>query len=787
MKRKLILGLLICLGQSLLAQLSTNNSQSGNSLVRNVLAGEGIEISNVTYSGSNLALGEFFGSSSNIGLDHGIIMSTGTVLDEVRNGKQNGPVGPNNNSAAQTSLGTDGDPEIGAIVGFNTFDAAILEFDFIPQGDTVAFRYVFASEEYPNHVGGNYNDFFAFFISGPGISGTQNIALLPGTSTPVSINNVNAGFNNAYYINNGNGLSGSQVTNSSVVNYNGFTTVLTAISQVTPCQTYHLKISITDVSDRFFDSAVFLEGNSLQSVPTFALAQSANKAPTGSNEDLFEDCTLGEVEFTRENKLHVPLSIGYALYGTAELGVDYTLSSTQVDFAVGDAAETLTITPLQDGQAESDETVILRFPNPQVCDAQDSVDITYIIKDQTALVSTTENYDVECADDPIVVSTNFSGGVPSYNFAWSTGENTEDITASLNSTGAIPYTITDECGQTITDSVIINVPVYPPLVSNSLADTVMICRGAEVTREAQVGGGAGSFSFLWSDGQTTQTSTFQILVTETISVTVTDKCGSSIQEDFEATLNYPAFSVQSNEDSTICFGDTIQLSQSAAGGFPPYTYNWIEQDESSLELIAISDSVLYLEAYDSCGIVPAIDTVNFTIQQPTAGFTINASLPEPFEEILMQNTSENASYYSWDFGNGLISSLEEPTTTYNAVDEYQIQLIAIDQLGCTDTIMDTLQLQHPLYFYVPNAFSPNGDGVNDLFQVVGIGITDFELTIFDRGGGKMFQTTSLRDYWDGTTNGRTVPAGFYVIKYKATSSYRDDKEFIGAKSLMLVR
>src|SRR5690606_15969665 len=90
------------------------------------------------------------------------------------------------------------DSDLQAISGMNIHNAAILEFDFVPNGDSLVFRYVFASDEYPSFTCSNYNDAFGFFISGPGITGpftnnAINIALIPGTNTPVAVNTVNSG------------------------------------------------------------------------------------------------------------------------------------------------------------------------------------------------------------------------------------------------------------------------------------------------------------------------------------------------------------------------------------------------------------------------------------------------------------------------------------------------------------------------------------------------------------------------------------------------------------------
>lgn len=174
---------------SLKAQLITSYTMTPTQLVQNVLAGTGITVSNVTYAGSANAIGLFNGSKSNIGLSKGVILATGAITRAI---------GPNNDSAANFDFGLPGDADLGSIVNPTlTFDAAVLEFDFIPSSDTVIFKYVFGSEEYPLFVDSAYNDVFGFFISGPGISGpysnsSKNIAIIPGTSLPVNIHNINS-------------------------------------------------------------------------------------------------------------------------------------------------------------------------------------------------------------------------------------------------------------------------------------------------------------------------------------------------------------------------------------------------------------------------------------------------------------------------------------------------------------------------------------------------------------------------------------------------------------------
>jgi hypothetical protein len=168
-----------------------------------IIAGPGITVSNATVTGSAQAYGSFNGAGSNIGLPSGVILTTGPI---------GVAVGPNNMTSAGSDIFVSGNSMLNGLAGAQTFDAIVLEFDFVPLSNTVVFNYVFGSEEYPEFVNSGYNDAFAFFISGPGIAATYgtanyNMARVPATAQPVTIDNVNAGSNNQYYFNNGGGAN----------------------------------------------------------------------------------------------------------------------------------------------------------------------------------------------------------------------------------------------------------------------------------------------------------------------------------------------------------------------------------------------------------------------------------------------------------------------------------------------------------------------------------------------------------------------------------------------------
>lgn len=228
------------------------------------LVGEGVTITSAELVCPEGAAGFFSeGGSTNVGLSEGILLTTGQATEAV---------GPNTSGSTSTIWGASGDPDLAALVApFPTFDACYLEFSFIPAGETVTFEYVFASEEYNEYVCSAFNDVFAFFANGPGLD-NDNLAVLPDTEIPVTINTVNNGSagsngnpdncseedleNSAFFVENIGGTT---------VEYDGFTVPLSASLAVIPGETYTLKFTIADVGDGSFDSGVFIQSGSLVS------------------------------------------------------------------------------------------------------------------------------------------------------------------------------------------------------------------------------------------------------------------------------------------------------------------------------------------------------------------------------------------------------------------------------------------------------------------------------------------------------------------------------------------
>jgi len=344
-------------GKLISAQLVVTNSPSALALAQR-LAGDGVTISNVTFTG-NLSMTGFFNHNggTNIGIDSGIILTSGRARSTpAANGVNGNGVTSAENVDADNAWGLPGDADLAAAIGqpvSNLEDACVLEFDFTPLGDSIKFNYVFSSEEYTPAFVCDFNDAFAFFISGPGITGLKNIALVPNTTIPVSIFNVNnvpggtCPNNQLYYSDN---------RFNTLFTHDGHTTILTAKERVQPCQVYHLKLVISDVADDLFDSGVFLQARSLTSAIT-AITNLTQTDPVTGLSYLVEGCATGAFNIRRARKEPLPLNIQLSYGGSAINGVDVLALPTTAVIPANDSFVTIFVNPVMDLVPEGIETL----------------------------------------------------------------------------------------------------------------------------------------------------------------------------------------------------------------------------------------------------------------------------------------------------------------------------------------------------------------------------------------------------------------------------------------------
>ncbi len=335
------------------AQIAVTNTANPSSaydpisLIETVFLSGGANIDTVIYTGNPNAVGYFQNGNNSIGINEGIILTSGNAESAI---------GPNLLTGTTTIWGTTGgSPELASIATAGIRDLCEYEIRFTPTANTLTFQYVFASEEYPEFVGSTFNDVFGFFISQAGGAGPfTNIALIPGTTTPVSINNVNGGSNASFYI----------AGNTTNIEYDGFTTVLTATANVIPCQLYTIKLAISDVGDGQLDSGVFLAANSFN--VGGIVTTPATPTPDTT---LVEGCDDGTMTFSLPVPPDGPYTVNYTVGGTATMGVDYQNIPLSGVIPAGQTSFSFPIITIPDNIVEGTEYIeFIVFSNPCVTD-----------------------------------------------------------------------------------------------------------------------------------------------------------------------------------------------------------------------------------------------------------------------------------------------------------------------------------------------------------------------------------------------------------------------------------
>ena len=336
------------------------------SLITNVFLGEGVQVTNITYEGDDLAVGYFSNGLNDVGIDRGIIMSSGFATTAATANSAGGTTG--------NTTGGNSDPDLGPIATGSLNDVARYEISFIPTADTLRFKYVFASEEYPEYACSGFNDVFGFFLTGPNPAGGnyvgENIALIPDladpsgltfTTLPVTINNVNAGVvgSNGNLANctppNGS-LAFSAYYNdnagSATLTYDAYLNVFIAQAVVTPCVEYTIKLAVADVGDAAFDTGVFLEAKSFG---TGSLE--VELATLSLDGTVTEDCASASVTFALPSIVSADHPIDYTIIGTATNGTDYDSIPLNLFIPQGDSSVTIPIIAHEDGLLEGVETI----------------------------------------------------------------------------------------------------------------------------------------------------------------------------------------------------------------------------------------------------------------------------------------------------------------------------------------------------------------------------------------------------------------------------------------------
>ncbi len=691
-KKCFFLFFLLLFSASGFSQLTIDTTLTNQQYVEDIV-GPGFIISNVKSNCYTGAIGSFTSTAvSDIGLLKGIVLTTGMAA-LVK--------GPNNKVNAGYNQGRSGDSKLDELTGAVTFDGCALEFDLIPSCDTLRIKYVFGSEEYPEYVNRTFNDVFGFFVTGPGITASKNIAAVPGTTTPVSIGSINSIKNKQYFKDN---------TNGQKIQYDGYTTPLTAVQAVIPCSTYHVKLVIADAGDGIFDSGVFIEGNSIKCSPAVY-----NEIATNVNPVI--NCKNGSFDFCRTGDISAPYVVNYTVGGTAVNGTDYQLLPGTVTIPAGQKCTTVAVIPTPYTTPQPDKTIIITYsfgfcPEPNhftmilsypesmnagsdvyICSG-DSAKMGCVRKDNTNYlwVPTTGLSDPKSSNPTISLVNNTASSIK-YTYV---------LTASSTTSACI-----------LVDTVFVTVSPHPK-ANFYIKDSSVHCLGNTTyfndTSSAINGNSIKSWywdfgNYLFDTLKNTST-TYAIAGIYKVTLTITDDKGCSADTSLKVEIS--PIPKADFKFLNACIGDSVSFyTLPDAGGAIVSQALWNFGDSPDY-IDALNPKHIYTGVAKTYSVQLIVKSNKNCIGTKTKMLELYPKPSVSFEapsgcalKSLKFNNFSDGNLSFWNFGDGTTITDRNPIHKYNSAGAKTVKLIVSNNYGCKDSMTKSLSIfKLPVFDFV---------------------------------------------------------------------------------------
>lgn len=726
--------------QQLIEEVLFGTNCVDNIIVNNTISGN--------FSNGDLSYGYFNSNNSDFPFSEGLVLSTGRL---------NNVPGPNNSLSDDDAPNWTGDQDLNNAIGINnTLNATIIEFSFTPQASNINFRYLFASEEYreDNPFTCDFSDAFAFLIRPVG-GQYENLALVPGTNTPVLVTTVRPEIPgeceavNEEYFGQFNGIDAP-------INFNGQTAILTAETDVVAGQTYDIKLVIADETNYRYDSAVFIEANSFNV-----------GVDLGQNQTLC-DGEITNLQIENDEAIDIrwfyegqPINIADDNIDVSQANFGSGLYSVEVDLPSGCTAEdevsiffdTINLPDQLSVSTCLDEDGFGVF---NLFNISNQIDNNLQILDFYA----TED-DAEAGINPISNPNTYENLSPSeivyvrilspanciaVGEVFLFGGNTE--------VDDVSYTF---CEATDTALISLNVQDIKNVVANQLgfqsqdigifeSETNAIAQSEEINSE-----------FLDFDAESVPNSIFA-------RIDIENECVGTTEVVLQQTegVNF----INTTTEFLICQdeNDDVVLSATVENSNAVLTYIWSTGETT--ESIAVSQPGDYSVEVSSTSLINTQEVVctNFktfsvtTSSLPEVTYTQTGFLGENNQLII---NAEGSGDYEYALNN----TDYVDTPTFN-LEDVENTLFVRDKNGCGQVAITIVALR------IPDFFTPNGDGINDYWQIEGIRQYQNDVKIiyiFDRYGKLIFESSPQLIGWDGTYNGRLVPSQDYWYKIELNS------------------
>lgn len=745
--------------QQLIEDLLIDSDCITNVVVTNVSGGD--------FSSADQSYGYFDATGTSFPFQEGIVLSTGR-LSNVQ--------GPNNSLSDDDAPGWNGDIDLeNALQESNTVNATILEFDFTSVASQISFRYLFASEEYQEGDSNTcqYSDLFGFLIRPVGAQDYTNIALVPNTQTPVKVTTVHPDIPGACNAINEN-YFGSWNNANANINFNGQTDVLTATANVTPNQTYHVKLVIADEQNYRYDSAVFLEAGSFQIATDLGtdllIADNTAICENETNTlNAFNNNATGYKWFKNGVELTTETSETYTVTEAGTYNVEVTLNNTCI--SEGEIYIEYTALPIPSDviliECDQNQDGItfynLNDAIPDITNNDNTITVTnFFLTENDAINEVNEITTADNFQNSVAFQTVFAR-VENQNGCFTMAELELQISNNILN---IPEA--KACDGVITDG-------FSEFDLNLITDSFLnqIPTGAIVSyyeTEADAFNDTNALTGPYSN----TSAYFQTIF---VKVTSNNQCYSISTVDLSI-LYTPL--LEPDETVVYCldaFPETVTLYGGVLNDLPNnYYYEWLfngsttsvntlfnDVNEIGVYTVIVTDPNGCSSSRDITVVpseVAVIDDVSI-VQNGNNNNTVSISIVNTTQ---FEYAIDNDADYQ-----------DSPVFTNIPAGFHTIYIRNVDGCGITEDIISVLGF--------PKYFSPNNDGYHDTWKVSGVNDTfykDIQINIFDRYGKLLHKQDYLSIGWDGTLNGYDLP----VSDYWFTAIQGDGKTYSGHFALI---
>ena len=593
--------------------------------------------------------------------------------------------------------------------GYAIKDMVEIEFSFIAQSDSIKFNYCFGSHEYDGYTCSNFNDVFGFFLEGPYINGVsaptngtvvRNIATIPGTNVPIAVNTINSGSpSGSYPASNCSSANPNFVAHSAY--YNASSGAITTLDGYT---------------DKFTAKAEVQCGGWY----TIRL-KLANVS----------DAALSSAVFLEKQSFRAP-----------ELTI---IDSTNVGNSFND-------TMLVEG-CNKNEIIFARNANL-------SVSMKIPIYVDTVLSTAVEGVDFSVLPDTLYLAPYQTADTLTF---WVYDDNTPETNESLTIVQDYIYT---DC---------YNYPVRRmnyllrdkdslegTLTLNAASDTVN-CPGDSVELSVVATAFEGSYDGFWlADSAYVPSRYFQIDGDTSFTYLLYDECGDTVLFTQELYLKQYEPMVYERDTVRVCPGDSAYLSPVYFGGENPLTFYWLDnltQNNPRVILPWNDSTYVPFSVSDGCDILLLDSALAINMPKPSAGFQY---LNDPYVplRVAFSEKAQNEVSWTWYLDSTIITG-EEFEYDFARPGDFEVTQVVTSDFGCIDSITLIVAVETDFYLYIPTAFSPNNDGINDCFSIKGVGFEGIDFQIFNRWGNVVYSSENDADCWDGTYKGKPLPLGAY--------------------------